>query len=171
MAKSKAKDEPESARTGTNGFDRGVLMQFVKDIEGFEEQMASKQGEYMAFCRGKRELINQTLDRAAAAGVPKKELRAVLRVRKLEQKAKDIREGLEEADAIDTFDLIRDAIGPLADTPLGRAALGEKEWEDADPKKAERQARADADAAALNAAADVPHDNGASRLADLKTLN
>lgn len=90
------------------------------------------------------------------------------RVRKLEQKAKDIREGLEEADAIDTFDLIRDAIGPLADTPLGRAALGQKEWEDADPA---RQAKDDADAAALNAAADVPHDNGASKLADLKTLN
>jgi hypothetical protein len=106
-----------------NGFDPAIVMRFVTDIERYEEAMASKQGEYMAYCKGQRELINAALDRAKDAGVPKKELKAALKIRKLKRKIEDVCDDLEE-DERETLDMIRSALGDLADTPLGMAAAG-----------------------------------------------
>lgn len=116
----------------TNGFDRAILSQFVKDIDRLKGEIESRKGAYMAWCKSQRELINDVLDRAKDAGIPKKELKAVLKARDLEKKIEKIREDLEEGDAADTFDMIREALGDLAGTPLGRAAMGEGADEDAD---------------------------------------
>lgn len=112
-----------AATEPSNKFDSAVLKQFVGDIVRHESDMASKRGEYMKYCRDKRELINQTLDRAAAAGVPRKELRAVLKIHKLERKIEDVRDDVFENGDIDTLDMIKDALGDLADLPLGQAAI------------------------------------------------
>jgi MoaA/NifB/PqqE/SkfB family radical SAM enzyme len=124
----------------TNGFDTAILTQFVKDIDRYEADMATKQGEYMRYCRGQRELINAALDRAKDAGIPKKDLKAVLKARKLERKIEKIREDLEEDDAADTFDMIREALGDLNGTPLGDAATG-KAQEPAPDQTAENVTR------------------------------
>lgn len=112
-----------AATEPTNKFDSAVLKQFVGDIMRHESDMASKRGEYMKFCRDRREMINQTIDRAAAAGVPRKELRAVLKISKLERKIEDVRDDVFENGDIDTLDMIKDALGDLADLPLGQAAI------------------------------------------------
>lgn len=105
---------------GSNGFDGAKL--FVADIERHFETLESYRGEYMRRCRDVRDLIAQTYDRAKDAGVPKKELKAVIKARELERKIEALRENLDE-DGAETFDQIRHALGDLADLPLGDAAL------------------------------------------------
>jgi hypothetical protein len=63
---------------------------------------------------------------AEKAGIPKREFRAVMRTRQLENKLEAIRDGLQ-ADEQETFDQIRNALGDLADLPLGQAALAKAE--------------------------------------------
>lgn len=103
----------------SNGFD--VAKQFVSDIERHFETLDSYRGEYMNRCRAVRDLIAQIYDRAKDAGVPKKELKAVIKTRELERKIEELRDDLE--DGAETFDQIRHALGDLADLPLGTAAL------------------------------------------------
>lgn len=126
---------------GTNGFD--AAKQFVSDIERHFKTLETYRGEYMARCKSVRELITQSYDRAKDAGIPKRELRAVIKTRELERKIESLREELE--DGAETFDAIRVALGDLADLPLGDAALKRAqavdslvtdEFEAADPAKA-----------------------------------
>lgn len=106
----------------SNGFDAAVLKRFVGEIDKFKEAMASRQGEYMKFCRDQRELISGVFDRAKDAGIPRVELRAVLKERDLQKKIENLREELEE-DQAETFDQIKHALGMLSDLPLGEVAL------------------------------------------------
>lgn len=117
-----------SANT-TNGFDKKLTSQFVADIERLEQEQESKKGEYMAWCQRQRELINGYVDRAKDAGLPKRDLKAVLKTRKLERKIASIRGDLD--DGAETFDMIRHALGDLAELPLGQAALDKKGGTDA----------------------------------------
>ena len=110
-----------SAQIG-NGFDATITTQFVKDIERLAAEIDVYKAEHMARCKRQRELINATYDRARDAGLPTKELKAVVKARALEARAKALR-GQMEPDAQDTIDMIRHALGDLADLPLGAAAM------------------------------------------------
>lgn len=127
---------------GSNGFEGAK--QFVADIERHYGTLDTYRGEYMKRCRDVRDLIAQTYDRAKDAGIPKKELKAVIKARDLKRKIEALRENLEE-DGAETFDQIRHALGDLADLPLGDAALKRAaavdslvsdEFDQADPAKA-----------------------------------
>lgn len=107
------------AQPGNNGFESAN--RFVSEIEKHFETLDTYRGEYMKRCRDVRDLIAGAYDRAKDAGVPKKELKAVISARKLEARLKGIREDLE--DGAETFDMIRHALGDLAELPLGTAAL------------------------------------------------
>jgi|GEM_PF-4312503 len=109
----------------TNGFDPELTSRFVSDIERLEDEMLSKKGEYMAWCQRQRELINGHIDRAKDAGIPKRPFKAALKLRKMERKHQATRDEMEEAD-LETVDMIRAALGDLADTPLGQAAAPAK---------------------------------------------
>ena len=107
-----------------NGYDPAKVGKFVGDIEKIMAQMESEKGSYMARMKGFREDISAIYDEAKDAGLPKKEMKAVVKARELERKVEKLRDGLTD-DQQDAFDLLRHALGDLADTPLGRAALGE----------------------------------------------
>ena len=104
----------------TNGF--AVAQRWVDEIERHHETLASYQGEYMARCRSVRELITGCFDAAKDAGIPRAELRAVIKERQLLAKIEAMREDMEPEQR-ETLDQIKFALGMLSDLPLGEVAL------------------------------------------------
>ena len=100
-----------------------VVRDFSNRIESLLDELANAKGEYMRAARGIRDDINTVYGEAKDAGIAKRAFKAVIRARGLEKKLDACRGDLEEADDIETFDQIRDALGDLGDTPLGRAVL------------------------------------------------
>jgi hypothetical protein len=114
----------------SNGFDPSTVQQFVKDIERHFETLRSHQGEYMNRCKGVRDLIARAKDAAKEAGIPKKALNSLLKERELLRKIDGIRESFEDEEDLETYEALVEALGPLADTPLGRAATGSSDDDD-----------------------------------------
>jgi uncharacterized protein (UPF0335 family) len=112
--------EPKPAKT--NGYDPAKVQEFVGRIENLHNDIASEKGSFMQICKDIHSDINLVFDEAKEAGIPKKALKKVITARALEAKAAAVREALEGEDQ-DSFDLLRHALGDLADTPLGAAAL------------------------------------------------
>lgn len=110
-----------AAKPGHNGFDPDVLKSFVDRIDNLDEEIASAKGAYMKRARELRDDKNGIFDEAKDKGIPKKELKAVLKARNFQRKAEAAREDLE-GESQDTFDLIAHALGEFVDTPLGQAA-------------------------------------------------
>jgi hypothetical protein len=86
------------------------------------EQLASEQGTYMQRCREIREQMASIYDQAKDAGVTKKVLKAKVSEHLLKKRAKACRDNLE-ADEQSEFDMIVEALGQLAELPLGVAAI------------------------------------------------
>lgn len=105
----------------SNGFDAVVLKRFVGDIERHHETIASYKGEHAQRVKSVQEMISEVFDRAKDAGIPRKELKAVIKERRLLAQIENIREELED-DQQETLDQIKHALGMLADLPLGEAA-------------------------------------------------
>ena len=78
-----------------------------------------------------------------AEGFAADSFKAVIKRRRLEAKIEAIADDLDDDDAIDSYEQMLEALGGLADTPLGKAAMNEK-------PKSKRENRADADAAAVD---------------------
>lgn len=91
-----------------NGYDPAKVGKFVGDIEKIMAQMESEKGSYMARMKGFREDISAIYDEAKDAGLPKKEMKAVVKARELERKVEKLRDGLTD-DQQDAFDLLRHA--------------------------------------------------------------
>lgn len=106
-------------KPASNGF--GPAKRWVDEIEKHMGTLDTYKGEHMRRCQQVREMITQAIDSAKDAGIPKKELKAVLKVRGLEKKIIKAREDLDDDESIETFDQIRHALGDLADLPLGQA--------------------------------------------------
>lgn len=104
----------------TNGF--AVAQRWVDEIERHHETLATYQGEYMARCRSVRELITGCYDAAKDAGIPRAELRGVIKERQLLAKIEALREDMEPEQR-ETLDQIKHALGMLSDLPLGEVAL------------------------------------------------
>lgn len=122
MARRKKQDGEDGGPTpaGSNGYDPDVAKSYVSRVEALHGDLASERGTYMANCKSIREDINLVLTEAKDKGIPKKALRAVLKIRDFERKAEAVR---EDSDAADDIDMLRHALGDLADTDLGKAAL------------------------------------------------
>lgn len=106
----------------TNGFDATILKRFVGEIEKHHYQIASYKGEHAQRVKSVQEMISDIYDRAKDSGIPKKQLKAVIRERDLLKKIEGLREDMEDEQA-ETFDQIKHALGMLADLPLGATAL------------------------------------------------
>lgn len=121
-------------RTETNGPGVGhnsipptdKVRDFFGRIENLLDELAAEKGEYMERAREIRAGIQRVMLEAEEAGIPKREFKAVMKTRQLENKLEAIRDGLQ-ADEQETFDQIRNALGDLADLPLGQAALKKAE--------------------------------------------
>lgn len=112
----------EAKPGNSNGYDPEKTKGYIERVENIKTQITSEHMAYMSKVGDLKQDISDILDEAKSNGVPKKALRAVLKTRELQQKLEDIREGLEGEDQ-DSFDMIRHAIGDLAETPLGQHAL------------------------------------------------
>ena len=103
-----------------NGIDAAPT--YVNRIENLMDDLEKEKSEFMHRAKAIRTDIKLVLAEASDAGIPKKELRAVIKTRKLESRIEKLRDELEP-DEIETYDQIRFVLGDLADTPLGEAAL------------------------------------------------
>lgn len=123
MARRK-KDEANGPSPGkSNGFDPEDVRNAVDRIENLKADIASIMGEALNECRGVHVSIKDVYDEAKSEhGIPKKALRSVIKARELERKARAVRDNLEP-EVMDEHDMIRHALGALADLPLGEAAL------------------------------------------------
>jgi hypothetical protein len=118
----RAQQVAQAARPGSNFVEPEKIQGFVSEYEKCDARLLELRMDYMAKCkvvRGDQKLI---ADEAKDAGIPKKSFKAVLKSRELEKKAKRARDDLGDIDLQDKYDLIRHALGDLADTPLGQAA-------------------------------------------------
>jgi uncharacterized protein (UPF0335 family) len=120
----KVKAEAKAGRS--NGYDPEVLKGIVGNIDKCFDRLDSLRGSYMHDCRDVRTDMAAYYDEAKDKGIPKKELKAVIKARILERKAEKVRDDLDDSESIDAFDMIRHALGDFADTDLGKAATGEK---------------------------------------------
>ncbi len=127
----RAKLDAEGARTihkaeepgaGHNGVDPGKVKRYVREIEAEQTEIDGIMADARASCLPHAEEIAKLKKAAAENGIPKKELAAALRYRRLEAKKQAIRSGLHEEQR-DTYDQIQQALGDYAETPLGQAAL------------------------------------------------
>lgn len=123
MGRRKQRDIEEAIaeRPPSNGYDAEKVKNFIARIESLHADIASEMGTALSRCKDIHADIKIVYDEAKdAAGIPKKALKKVVKARELERKAAQCREDLE-GDAQDSYDLIRHALGDLADTPLGEA--------------------------------------------------
>lgn len=117
-----AEDHDYEDETPTNGYPKEKVNGFVAEIETHLDEIEGLQIEYMNDCRKVREQITAIYKEAKEQGLPKKELRKVVKVRELERRADKVREDLEP-DEQDRFDLLRHALGDLDDDSIREAAM------------------------------------------------
>lgn len=123
-----------AARAGNNPYPQKLVKECVKELEDLDAEKVKLHMAYMAKCAKLNEQKNDILDTAKEKGLPKKTLRAVVKIRATEAKARKMRDDLEGEEQ-DQVDLLRQQLGDLQDTELGQAALArmsERQKSDAD---------------------------------------
>jgi uncharacterized protein (UPF0335 family) len=109
-----------------NGFDREVLGDIVNRIEDQLEELLKLRSDYMLQCKGPRGRIKSIYAEAKEHGIPRKELRLVVEERESSRRLA-ARFAELEADEQAQVEMIREALGPFANTPLGQAAISRAE--------------------------------------------
>lgn len=112
----------QEAKPGMNGYDGNKINAILGRVENLEEEIASIMGAAMAECKAKREDIKEIYLEAKDAGIPMKPLKAEAKLRKLDRDKAKVVSGLSEDDQ-ETLEQFQMALGPLASTPLGEAAI------------------------------------------------
>lgn len=107
--------------TASNQFDPDVVNNLLGKIDGFDADLDSEKGSYMKKCRDIRERINAVFEEAKAHGVPQKELRVLVKIRKHEKSSKKLFLELEH-DQQESLKLLA-ATEKVKDLPLWRAAF------------------------------------------------
>lgn len=109
------------AKTG-NGFDPDLTVQFVQRIEALYRERDEKHSEFMNEAKNILSEVAECYAMAKEKGIPKKELKAVVKTRALDRAKEKVRDNLGPEEQ-EQFDLIRHSLGDLAELPLGAAAL------------------------------------------------
>ena len=114
----------------------------VSRIEAIAAKKDAAHMDYMRQCSVFAEETKAVYDEAKKAwGLNKRALKAVIKTRTMERKLEDLRESLEGEEQ-HSYDQIRHALGDLADTPLGQAALpadGEEDVRSPAQKRREKE--------------------------------
>ena len=108
------------ANTTINSFDAELVQSILAKIDRYEADLLSERGESMAACRNIRDSIRGVYEDAKAQGIPTKELRALVKIRKNEAKNKQIYAELER-DQQELLSMLATAEG-VKDLPFWRAA-------------------------------------------------
>ena len=110
-------------KAGTQfGVEPKKIQDFVAEIDGAEEKMASKRGEYMNYCKKRREEIAAVVKEAKDAGIDKAALNLKLEERRALRKIEEKKRSLE-SEQVDMFDYLGQCLGetdesePRAATP------------------------------------------------------
>lgn len=106
----------------TNGYDPKLIASLVDKIEGHKADKLSAHGRYMKECGEIKIEIDAVYDEAKARGVPKKVLQVYIKERELDSRKETLANNLD-ADQQQQLRLIKFAMGDLAETELGQAAL------------------------------------------------
>jgi AAA+ ATPase superfamily predicted ATPase len=88
-----------------NGFDKALVRGFAERIDTVEKDMASEKGLYMRTIKGLRADIALIYDEAKEKNIPKKELKAAMRKRRLIRQAESIRDNFDD-NGQGTFDAL-----------------------------------------------------------------
>lgn len=119
---------------GSNGYDKVKLKQFVDAIEREQDKLDELKIDHMNACKGPRGRIKQITKAAREEDIDIDAFRVTLKRRMDERKhAKRVAE-LED-DSRDAYEMIEEALGEYADTPLGQAALARAKGEPLDSLK------------------------------------
>jgi Uncharacterized protein conserved in bacteria (DUF2312) len=106
----------------TIDFDPQVVQEILGKIDGFDSDLIELHSSYMSNCRNIRESINNVFKEAKARGIPTKELRSLVKIRKNEASNVQIYNDLEP-DQQQILSMLATAEG-VKDLPLWRAASG-----------------------------------------------
>jgi hypothetical protein len=121
-------DDNEPLRS--NGFDPEALAGFIKWVESLQAQIDELALEYKEKAAPYREKIAEIKREAQDQGIPKAELAAVLRKRRLEYKAAHVGDKLDLAERanfnemIESLERLAAEMGPLGEAALDRARAG-----------------------------------------------
>lgn len=102
---------------------------FVDKYEELEAKIDALKIEHMNRCRSVREEMKELLDEAKGLGLAKGTVKAIVKARSLEAKAKEAIADLED-DEKEYAVSIRKALGDFADLPLGAAAVEREEGDE-----------------------------------------
>jgi uncharacterized protein (UPF0335 family) len=115
------------AKPATNGFNSDLLRGYITRVENMETEIGSVMGTAMREVKTLRDDIKEILAEAKENGIAPKALKAELKLRKLDRDKNKVMAGLAEEDA-DTLELIQEALGDFASSPLGAAAVTRAEF-------------------------------------------
>jgi hypothetical protein len=117
----------------TNEISAAQVEPFMRKIESFLRDLESERGSYMRRCQGLRSAIEETLDDAKTAGLPKAVMKAAIKTLELQRRINKLRAKLEEDAALE-HDMIIAAVEGMEDLPLGIAAVEREKREAAERK-------------------------------------
>jgi hypothetical protein len=123
----------DNAMTAGNGYDGEELQAFLQSIGTQHDELDKLKANHMAKCKGPRGKIKSTMKSVREAEINLNAFRVELKKFLADRKHQKRVEALEPDDA-EAHELIRAALGPYADTPLGQAAVkrGKRGGESAD---------------------------------------
>ncbi len=136
----------------SNGFKN--IVQHVDAFEAVDAELEAMKMAYMNQCREKREAQKRIVKMVKAEGFATDSFRAVIKRRRLQKKIDAIEEDLEDEDAVESYEMMIEALGGLADLPLGQAAAAEAKSKPTKPRK-DRKA---SDTAAIDSLSDDDDD-------------
>lgn len=110
------------AKPGLNGYDGPKLQSFIDRWESVQGEIDEIMDNARDAAEPHRQDQAAIVKEAAEAGFSKKEFKAILRKRRLEDKLQHVADSLD-SDQKETYEAMLAALGELAETPLGRAAL------------------------------------------------
>jgi hypothetical protein len=116
----------------SNGYDGEELQRFLKAIARQDEELAKLKSEHMTKCKGPRGKIKDTMKAVREAEININAFRVKLAQQRDEIKH-DKRVAVMEADDAEALEMIETALGQMADTPLGKAALARARPAEAHP--------------------------------------
>lgn len=108
----------------SNSYDPDVVQNLLGKIDGYDADLASERGASMSRCRNIRESIKAVFDEAKALGVPQKELRVLVKIRKHEKASERLYHELENDQQINLQMLA--ATEKVMDLPLWRSSADRK---------------------------------------------
>lgn len=106
----------------TNGYDGKQIQGFLKNIGKQHDELDKLKSEHMLRCKGPRSHIKETMKAVREAEINVAAFRVELK-RHLEERKHEKRVAALEDDDAEAHELIETALGELADTPLGKAAI------------------------------------------------